>query len=233
MRRLASPPARQARPSQTVPRWAVWSTALPPFLFIGAFLAADALQPSSYSPVRQTVSVLAGQTGTDRWIMTEVLFVIGACYLVSAIGLVSLSRPARTLLAIAGASSIGIAMSPEPSTGPTVAHLTWTAIGATAIAIFPACTGRRLPRRPLVLTAGCATAATVVLLVLLGWVVIETQGGGALGLAERLCSSGEVTWPFVVALALRRIPSPEPGDHWPAPQVRARQLPGTAGAGRV
>lgn len=218
MRRLASPPAQQARPSQTVPRWAVWSAGLAPVLLTGAWLVADALQPRSYSPVHQTVSVLAGQTGTDRWIMTEALFLVAACYLVTAIGLVTLRLPARILLVIAGLCSVGIATSPEPVTGPTPAHLAWTGIGATAIAIWPAFTGRRLPRRPLVLSARCAGAATAVFLALLVWVVIETQGGSALGLAERLFSSAAVTWPLLVAVALRRSPVAEPGDQL----VRAR-----------
>jgi hypothetical protein len=40
---------------------------------------------------------------------------------------------------------------------------------------------------------------------LLGWLVIETQGGSDLGLAERLFLSTETCWPFVVAIALRQI----------------------------
>jgi hypothetical protein len=39
---------------------------------------------------------------------------------------------------------------------------------------------------------------------LLGWLVIETQGGSDLGLAERLFISIETCWPFIVAVALRR-----------------------------
>lgn len=46
--------------------------------------------------------------------------------------------------------------------------------------------------------------ATVVFLVLLCWLVIETQGGSDLGLAERLLLSTDTCWPFVVAIALRR-----------------------------
>jgi hypothetical membrane protein len=203
---------------------------VPPVLLTGSWLIADALQPSSYSPVRQTVSVLAGQAGTDRWIMTAALFLIGACYLLAAIGLVPLSGPARLLLALGGLCSIGIALSPEPVTGPSPAHLAWTGIGATAMAIWPAFTGRRLPRGPRVLTVGSAAAATAVFLALLLWVVIETQGGAALGLAERLCSSAEAAWPFVVALALRRSPAAVAGDEWATAQVRASRL--TAGVGR-
>jgi hypothetical protein len=34
--------------------------------------------------------------------------------------------------------------------------------------------------------------------------VIETQGGSALGMAERLTSSVQTSWPFVVAVVLWR-----------------------------
>jgi hypothetical protein len=43
-------------------------------LLIGGWVVADELQPVSYSPVRQTLGVLAGHAGTDRWIMTMALF---------------------------------------------------------------------------------------------------------------------------------------------------------------
>jgi hypothetical protein len=45
---------------------------------------------------------------------------------------------------------------------------------------------------------------TAVFLVLLCWLVIETQGGSDLGVAERLTSSVQTSWPFVVAVVLWR-----------------------------
>jgi predicted dinucleotide-binding enzyme len=51
---------------------------------------------------------------------------------------------------------------------------------------------------------------TAVFLALLAWLIFETQGGGALGLAERLVSAVEETWPLVVTLALRY--AAEPAD---------------------
>jgi hypothetical protein len=48
-----------------------------------------------------------------------------------------------------------------------------------------------------------AATVTAVSIAMLGWLIIETQGGSVLGLAERLTSSIQITWPFVVALALR------------------------------
>jgi hypothetical protein len=187
-----------------VPGWTVVSAGLSPVLATGGWLIADAVQPDSYSPIRKTVSVLAGHAGTDRWIMTGALFLIGGCQLVTAAGLVGIRVPARIVLGVAGLSSIGIAASPEPVRGSTSQHLAWTALGAVAIAVWPAFVARRGPPRSLVLSRyGCAVV-TAVFLVLLGWLVIETQGGTDLGLVERLFLSTETCWPFVVAVALRQ-----------------------------
>jgi hypothetical membrane protein len=193
-----------------VPGWAMASAALSPLVMIGGWLAAEALQPPSYSPLRSTISGLAGLGGTDRWIMTSALLVVGAGYFVTAAGLPGIRAGARIVLMVAGLSSIGIAVSPEPAGGSNPPHLAWTSLGAVAITLWPAFTARRAPSRPLILRARGAGAVTGVFLALLAWLVFETQGGTALGLAERLVSSVEVTWPFVVALTMR--PAARPGE---------------------
>ena len=160
--------------------------------------------PASYSPIRKTVSVLAGHAGTDRWIMTGALLLVGGCQLVTAAGLASVRVPARIVLAVAGLSSIGIALSPEPARGSTPQHLAWTSLGAVTLAIWPALLARRAPPRPLILSSyGCAVV-TAVFIVLLGWLIIQTQGGTDLGLAERVFLSTETCWPFIVAITLRQ-----------------------------
>jgi hypothetical membrane protein len=207
VRRLAPSatwPAWPRHPRGRVPVWAVVSAGLSPVLATGGWLVADAVQPASYSPVRKTISVLAGHAGTDRWIMTGALFLVGGCQLVTAAGLAGVRVPARILLAVAGLCSIGVAVSPEPARGSTPQHVAWTSLGAVVLAVWPAFVARRAPPRPLILSRyGCA-AVTAVFMVLLGWLVIETQGGADLGLAERLTISTEACWPFVVAVALRQ-----------------------------
>jgi hypothetical protein len=202
-RRLASSAARLARSGRPVPGWAVVSAGLSPVLLTGGWLVADALQPASYSPIRKTVSVLAGHAGTDRWIMTGVLFLVGGCHFVTAAGLTGIRPPARILLVVAGLSSIGIAACPEPVVGSTPQHVAWTSLGAVTIAVWPAFTGRPGSPRPPILSIRGAAVVTTVFLALLGWLIIETQGGSTLGLAERLTSSIQTSWPFIVALALR------------------------------
>jgi hypothetical membrane protein len=204
VRRPASSATWPGRPRGLVPGWTVVTAGLAPVLATAGWLVADAVQPASYSPIRKTVSVLAGHAGTDRWIMTGALFLVGACQLLTAAGLAGVGVPARILLAVAGLSSIGIAVSPEPVRGSTPQHLAWTALGAVALAVWPAFVARRAPPRPLILSGyGCA-AVTAVFLVLLGWLIIQTQGGSDLGLAERVFLSTETCWPFIVALALRQ-----------------------------
>jgi hypothetical protein len=66
----------------------------------------------------------------------------------------------------------------------------------------PAFVARRAPPQPLILSSYGWAAVTAVFIALLGWLVIETQGGSDLGLAERLFLSTETCWPFIVAITL-------------------------------
>jgi hypothetical protein len=169
------------------------------------------LQPASYSPVRTTISTMAGQAGTDRWVMTGGIFLVGGCYLVTAAGLTGVRASARALLAVAGLAGIGIAASPNPASGATPRHLAWTVLGAVTIAVWPAFAARRASPRPLILSVYGSAAVTAVFVALLGWLLAETRDGSVLGLAERLTSSIQTCWPFIIAVALRRTRRPQAG----------------------
>lgn len=203
-RRVARPAVSPVRANRAVPRWAIATAALSPVLGTGGYLIADTLQPASYSPIRDTVSVLAGEAGTDRWVMTGAMFLVAGCYFLTAAGLAGIRRSARILLIVSGVAVIGIATSPEPTSGPTPRHLAWTVLGAVAIAAWPAFVARRGSPPSLILSVRGSVAVTVVFVALFGWFLAEAQGGGMVGLAERLTTSLEASWPFVVALALRR-----------------------------
>ena len=101
-RRLTIPAAWPARSSPAARPWAIISAGLAPILLTGAYLMAGILQPASYSPVRTTISVMAGQAGTDRWVMTGGIVLTGGCYLVTAAGLTGVRASARALLIVAG-----------------------------------------------------------------------------------------------------------------------------------
>jgi hypothetical membrane protein len=204
VRRLPIPTAWPVPSSPAVHPWAIISAGLAPILLTGAYLMAGILQPASYSPMRKTISAMAGQTGTDRWIMTGGIFLVAGCYLVTAAGLTGIRAPARALLIVAGLAGIGIAASPEPASGPTPQHLAWTVLGAVTTALWPAFAAPRTPPRPLILSSYGSAAVTAVSVALLGWLFIETRDGSVLGLAERLTSSIQTCWPFIIALTLRR-----------------------------
>ena len=204
--RTAAPRARTAGPrgDRTVPPWAIVSAGLTPILLTAGWLVAGTLQPASYDPIRDTVSVMAGHAGTDRWVMTGALLLVGGCHLVTAAGLGGIRVSARVLLILAGLSSIGIATSPEPIVGSTPQHLAWTSFGAVIITVWPAFAARPGSPQPLILSRRGSAVVTAVFLALLCWLVIQTQGGSDLGMAERLTSSVQTSWPFVVAVVLWR-----------------------------
>ena len=210
-RRLTIPAAWPVRSSPAAHPWAIISAALSPVLLTGGYLVSGALQPASYSPMRKTISAMAGQAGTDPWIMTGGILLAAGCYLVTAAGLTGARAPARALLIVAGLAGIGIAASPEPATGATPRHLAWTVLAAVTTAVWPAFAAPRTSPRPPILTGYGSAAATAVFVALLGWLFIETRDGSVLGLAERLTSSIQTCWPFIIALTLRRARQPAPG----------------------
>jgi hypothetical protein len=201
------PADRSALPgaSLPVPGWAVGTAFLAPVVLVGGWLIAGALQPVSYSPMRQTISVLAGYAGTDRWVMTSALLLVGSCQIATGAGLSAVRVPARIFLILTGLSTLGIAATPEPATGPTSHHLAFAASCVITTAVWPVLVVRRAPAQSWILSAcGCA-AVTVTFAALSCWLLIAARdGGGDLGMVERLTSAAQGLFPLVVALALRR-----------------------------
>jgi hypothetical protein len=234
-RRLSIPAVWPVRSSPAARPWAIISAGLAPILLTGTYLTAGLLQPASYSPVRSTISTMAGQAGTDRWIMTGGIFGVAGCYLITATGLTGVRASARALLAVAGLAGVGIAASPEPARGATPRHLAWTMLGAVTIAVWPAFAARRAAPRPLILSVCGSAAVTAVFVAPLGWLLAETRDGSVLGLAERLTSSIQTCWPFIIAVALRRTRRPRPGPIGGSGEEKdaAPRGPGPAAAGRT
>jgi len=214
---LTQPTAAAEQP--VVAGWVVISAALLPTVLTAAWLLADAVQPASYSPVRQTVSVLSGYAGTDRWLVTSALYTVGIGYLITAAGLTMLTREARAGLAVAGVAAVGVASFPEPVHGTNGTHAFFTGIGAVTIAIWPALADRH-PAVRAGLGRGTSLVAIGVSLALFSWTAIETHFGGALGLAERVSSAAQACWPLVVVVALRRAANRDDDDQRPAVRDR-------------
>ena len=188
-----------------VPGWAVGTALLAPVVLVGGWLIAGALQPASYSPMRQTMSVLAGHSGTDRWVMTTALLLVGGCQMATGVGLTAVRMPARILLILTGLSTLGIAATPEPVTGPTSRHVAFAVSCVVTTLVWPVLVARRAPVQSWILSVyGCATV-TAIFAGLSCWLLITAQDGGSnLGMVERLTSAVQGLFPLVVALALRQ-----------------------------
>lgn len=187
-----------------VPWWAVLSAALAPVLLIGGWTVAAGLQPTGYSPVRDTISALAGLGATDRWVMTVGLAALGICHLVTALGLRPAAAPGRLLLAAGGAATVLVAVFPVPAAGTSTAHAVAAGISFVALGLWPALawrSGRPVPwaLRPLV-----SIVSAAVLLGLLAWFVVQLSSDGRwVGLTERLVAGAQALWPLVVVLTAR------------------------------
>jgi hypothetical protein len=155
--------------------------------------------------MRQTMSVLAGQSGTDRWVMTAALLLVGSCQIATGAGLTAVRMPARVLLIATGLSTLGIAATPEPATGLTSHHLAFAVSCVVTTAVWPVLVARRAPAQPWIVSVhGCATV-TVIFAALSCWLLIAAHdGGGSLGMVERLTSAVQGLFPLAVALALRQ-----------------------------
>jgi Protein of unknown function (DUF998) len=203
------------RAGRPVQGWAVGTALLAPVVLVVGWLIGGALQPASFSPMRQTMSVLAGQSATDRWVMTAALLLVGSCQIATGAGLTAVRMPARILLIVTGLSTLGIAATPEPAAGPTARHLAFAVSCAVTTAIWPEFVARRAPAPSWILSrSGCA-AVTLVFAGLSCWLLIAAQdGAGDLGMVERLTSAVQGMFPLFVALALRRV-AREPGAERP------------------
>lgn len=177
-------------------RWTFASAITAPIALIGGGEWAAAVQPDGYHRVRATISQLAAEASTDRWIMTTALAVVGVSYLLTALGLTDARRPGRSLLALSGVATVAVAAFPQPHP----AHVPAAGIAFVALAFWPVASG--LPSRRL------AMAATLVTAVLLAWFG-QQLAGPWLGATERLVAWWEACWPLVCLLALRSRTGPD------------------------
>jgi Protein of unknown function (DUF998) len=115
--------------------------------FIGAWVAGGAIK-ESYSPVRDAISRLAAVGASTRPLMSAgfVAFGVGVPIYASALRS-QLAGPAWIAAAIAGVSTIGVALAPldRSSTGDTV-HAVFAGVGYVGIAATALLSARQLAK---------------------------------------------------------------------------------------
>jgi hypothetical membrane protein len=199
-----------------IPWWALASAGAAPVLLIGGWTIAQVRQPPGYDPVRDTISALAALGARDRVVMTSALAGLGACHVVTAMGLRPVRRRGRLVLATGGVATVLVAAFPQPAHGNSVAHTVAAAVAFVSLGGWPLLAADRLSPAPL-LGTGASLAASFVLLGLVAWFAAEIHGGQR-GLAERAAAGGQAVWPLAVVLTTRRAaraskPRRAPGGH--------------------
>ncbi|HEX8630371.1 MAG TPA: DUF998 domain-containing protein [Catenuloplanes sp.] len=189
---------------RSVAGWAVLSAVSAPVLLIGGWTAAAARQPPGYDALTDTISALAGQAATDRWLMSAALGGLGLCHLATATGLRAAAPAGRLVLALGGAATILVAALPVPRAGGSTAHGVAAGTAFLALALWPALAARANRPRPALLSPPMAVAGSAALLAAVGWFALELSGGTRVGLSERIAAGAQSLWPLAVVLNARR-----------------------------
>ncbi len=183
-----------------VPWWTVVSASAAPVLLVVGFVVAATLQPASYDSLRDTISELAARGSADPWVMTAAIAAVGACYLVTALGLNPARYIGRLALAGGGIATLSIAAFPTPLHGYSRPHAFAVIAASATMCAWPVLAAHRQHRTPL-LRLGPNVAASAVTFGLIMWFAFN---GGELGLAERCAAVAPALWLFPVAIAARR-----------------------------
>lgn len=185
------------------PVWALVSSFGAMVSAVGGWTIAQAAQPDSFDPVRDTISALARHGLDHRWIMSLGLAGLGLAHLVTAAGLSALRPSSRIVLAAAGVATLLVVVFAQPFRGSSGAHIAAATTGFVLLVLWPATAATRRDDAPFVLRPPLGIAVSVVsaaLLIAVGLV----PSTGPLGLLERILVFQQALWPFVVVVALRR-----------------------------
>jgi len=192
-----------------VPWWGVVSSSAAPVLLVSGWTIAAGLQPR-FDPVADTVSALAAQGATDRWVMTLTFLVVGCCYVVTALALRPAAPTGRLILLAGALVGMLVAANPErPGDLYPIGHIITASAGLAGLIAWPAGAWRRGPAVPWGLRPAAAAAAVAVLFALVAWFGTELILGFAqVGLAERVAGVAQALWPLAVVLSCVWPPQP-------------------------
>jgi len=183
--------------------WTLVTAAGAPAVLVAAAVVARDVLTTSYDPLSETLSVLAGR-GSGQGIMTAGFMLSAVCQIATAMGLRVLRLSARVALAIAGCCGLVVAAFPVTVSANESTHLLAAASGLIALALVPILGMSSASTTPLVCRPRWALTATLVLCALVLWVYFEANHGVFLGLAERLTAVAELAWPLVVVVFARQ-----------------------------
>ncbi|MFJ5264924.1 DUF998 domain-containing protein [Streptomyces sp. NPDC088387] len=189
---------------RSVPGWAVFSSACAPLVLIAGWAIAAVLEGPTYDPATTTISVLGAYGGAGFWVMTTALLALGVCHLVTAWGLRAAAAPGRLALAGGGLAAFAVTVFPAPSSGGSLQHGAVAVVGFALMALWPVLAARRESAAPWGLRPGPCLGACAVMGVSALWFLVELQLQGVAGAAERLVTSIQSLWPFVVVVSCRR-----------------------------
>src|SRR5580700_8123068 len=150
-----------------IPWWTVASAAAAPVVLGSGLVLAQLRQPAGYSAVQDTISALAAQGATDRWVMTSALAGLGTCHIVTALGLRPARWSGRVVLGAGGVATVLVAAFPQPSQGNSVSHTVAATVAFVALAAWPLAAGdggeqTALLRRPASMVASAVLLGSVV-----------------------------------------------------------------------
>jgi hypothetical membrane protein len=175
---------------------------LAPVLLVGGWTAAADLQPVPFDAVSRSISALAAQGMPYRWVITSALLGVGICNFVTGLALRPAAEPGRILLILGGVCSMLIAAYPQHSSSGSPAHEAFSVVGVVLMTIWPVAAIRRESDAPWCLRPRVTYYAVLVNLGLLAWFTVELFNGPLLGLAERLVTVDQATWPLAVVLSV-------------------------------
>ncbi|MER7962350.1 DUF998 domain-containing protein [Streptomyces ardesiacus] len=182
-----------------VPRWVLLSSGCAPVLLTAGWAGAARFEGSSYDPVSETISVLGSYGAAGFWVMTAGFLALGVCHLLTAWGLRVAALAGRLALGGGGLAALVLVALPAPSSGGSLRHGAVVVVGFTLLAVWPVLAAHGGPAVPWALRLTPSLLATALMAAGGVWFLIEMQGHGHAGVAERVVTSFQSVWPFVVA----------------------------------
>lgn len=177
------------------------SSGCAPVVLIGGSTIAAWKHGPGYSPIRQTISVLAADGPSGYWALTSMLLTLGACHLATAWGLRPAGLAGRLALGAGGVSAMLLALFPAPARGGSFSHGSVVAVGFTLLALWPVLAADRRGKAPWGLRPTPSLTVTTLLIAGAAWFLFELQTDGDAGVAERILVAAQSLWPAVVVVS--------------------------------